>query len=124
MGIHNHYANIKENVPIRIKNKCNYPINLEYLKKYSNRKNINEEKDMIAFFESNKEYEMSIIDNYLKDKNRYEVFLSINNDDKIVSMLLYKEFKIKLISKLYFYKLRFLICFANIRTIIKTIEKN
>ena len=122
IGIHNHYAKIKEPVPIKVKNKCNYPVDLESLKKYSCRININEEKDLIDIFEIDDEYELSIVNNYLTNKKSYEVFLAIGDNNKIASMLLYKEFKFKILAMFYFFKLKILISYGNIGKIIEKIK--
>ncbi len=123
IGIHNHYAKIKENVPIKIKNKCIYPININNLNKYSNRINFDESKSAINHYEVIKEYEISIISNYLTIKKRYEVYITIGKDDEIASMLLYKDFRYKLLSKLYFFILKNFISYCTIRKLIEKIVK-
>lgn len=119
-GIYNHYNNIK--YPERISTKNTMPIKIEYLKRYSNNKYRNIEKDLLKQYITKKDdFEIGV--NLFKQVNsKYEVNMFISSNKKTIGKLLLKINKEKNIMLLYYYCLIFLISFISTKIIIKIIE--
>lgn len=89
-----------------LNNYLDFYMNYENLKSHSNELNKKEEKNLIKHF-SREDGAISVgtVINYLIEKRHYETYLYISDNKSIVSMLLYKEYKNKFISKIYYYNL-------------------
>ena len=123
MGIHNYYAKKEQPEIIDVTNKHIYPIDIKFLKQYSNKENIEQEKKLISFIPIEKDnYEFSVIINDLIKKKTFETFISITIDKKVAGGLLHKEFKTKLMAYIYSKYLNFIIKNKDLSKIIKVIE--
>ena len=123
IGIHNYYNHIERTEKIVVRNKNTFPIKINTLKKYSNSENTNENKELLEYYKTeNIDYRFTNVINYLKDKNLYEVFISVSDENEIAAGLLYKTIKNKSFAYIYYYLLKKIIDFHNIKLISKLLE--
>lgn len=103
LGLHNYYKSNKKPIKIDMKNKNIYPINLEELKKNEQLIDKVAQKKLINEYVINHDgYDFGIMMNYLKEKNKYEIYMYISDDKKAASGLFLKNIKNHFISNLYF----------------------
>ncbi len=123
LGIKNHYEHKDEPEKINVTGKYINPINLNSLKKYSYTEDLDIKRTNLNYFKMEKaNLEYSTLINYLIDKEKFEVYLSISNQKTAVGSLLYKTFKNKLSANIYCYLLRVLINNCDMKTIYKFLE--
>lgn len=123
MGIHNHYKNNNKTEKIVVRNDYIYPDKIEELKRYSTGNTQNEEKKLLRIEECiNGDYDYNVLFNHLLNRDTYELYITVANDNKIASRLLYKEIKSKIIAIMYFNILNYFIRHINIKTLIKYLE--
>ena len=127
MGLHNHYDNIKESVPIDVRNNYTYPINISNLKKYCHPVRSDDEvegrKDIKYIILPDKEgYDIGIWLCYYPKLSIYDSWIYITNNDGIASGLLHKEFSNMHLAKLYFYYLKYICSHKKIAKIVRMIE--
>lgn len=125
-GIHHNYYNTnkEEKINYLMQYKYYYKINLDYLKKFSNRALIECEKDLLDHFEIIKDkYIFGVNVNYIKLLKKYEVYLTINSNKRTVGSLMKKIITHKLFAYLYFIYLKSIIYTYNSRNIIKKCTK-
>ncbi len=124
LGVHNYYKNIKKVEKINIRNVSN-AICINDLKIYSDKTNFEEEKNLLDIYENiGDNFSYRIITNYLINKNKYEVYLCIFDNDNIASCLLLKEFTKKINASLYTEYLKYLVTHKNINNIVKMLKNS
>ena len=123
-GLRNYYKNKRVPVNINVRNSHTYPFNIDNLKTYSYFIDRNLEKKMVANdTNSSDNYDVDIIENYVPSLDKYEVFISVSNDEGVAAGLLTKVFKNKIMAKLYFKILTHICHFKKIEKIGKIVEK-
>ena len=125
MGLHNYYENDKEPVNINMKNPNIYPIDFKNLEKYSNKKHLNEDRITIdnSHISNKDDYELGTWFVYYKNIGIYGVWFYISNGSNSVGSLLYKEYSNRLIAKIYYIYLNFILSHKKISSIINTLVK-
>lgn len=124
MSLSYHFHHRNSITKIRIGNKYSFPLQIANLKQYAETKNDIEEKEMIQNHPVYDDiYEYDVVMNYLNKKGRYEVYLYLAGEDHFIGGLLYKEFRIKMIAKLYFFLLQKEIDKKDIYRIVKICSK-
>lgn len=124
MGVHNYYKNKHKIEKIEVRNNYTYPFNIKDLKHYSYVLDRTLEKKMVNHDYNNiEEYQFDVIENYIPSKDNYEVFISVLDDKNVVGGLLTKVFRNKMIAKLYFKCLSYLIHTKKVERITKIVEK-
>jgi len=124
MGIHNHYANKKNPEKILIQRESIFPVSLNDLKRFSERKNFKQDKKMFSHYcldISNCSY--GIVINYLVNLKKYECYLYISDETTTASMLLYYESEHYLLIYLYYFYLCMLIYTKNIKFLLRKIQR-
>ena len=123
MGIHNYYAKKEQPETINISNEHIYPLNVKYLKQFSYKENIDQEKNLISYIPLEKnDYDVNIAINNLINKKSFETFITISDNKNAAGGLLYKEFKTKFMANIYSKYLNFIIKYVRLNKLIKKIE--
>lgn len=98
-------------------------ITIKDLRKYSIRDNFDMDSTNLNFYAVEKnDCEFGIAVNYLVDKKEFEVYLFVRDKDTVASSLLYKVFKSRLYSSLYYYLLSKLVDKKNINLIYRYLK--
>ena len=123
MGLHNYYHNIKKAEKIIVRNEYIYPDKIEELKRYSTNENINEDKKLLYIDEIViDDYEYSIIMNNLIKKGSYEIYMTVEYDNKIATRLFYKEINNRILGVLYYKILKYFLNYIDIKKLLKFLE--
>ena len=121
---HNYYKKKKRVEKIKIRNEYTYPFIAKRLKQYSDKTNIDLEKQTLKSNIVYKEfYTLYNFIKYIQNKKCYEVFISIDDSKNEAGSLLYKTFKNKIIAFLYYKILNYIITHKKVYTIENIIER-
>lgn len=122
-GIYNHYKNINKVEKIQMRNDFTYPFDIKRMCRYSNLMDPNLEKKLINHFICFDDiYQIDVMMNYIKSKRWYEVYMVIDDDKTLVSGLLTRVFRNKILAILYYYYLSYLGKYKKILKLSKIIE--
>ena len=123
-GIHNYYENKKVPVNIEVRNQYTYPINLLEYRQYSNKEFINKDRNDIKVYSSfNGDYDIHIFLQKIIENGEYLTFFSLADSKNAVGGLFQKTYNNKIIAKIRFYYLKYLLKKCSINKILKMIEK-
>jgi hypothetical protein len=121
-GIYNHYHSKKKIEKIKIADSSLFDLN--GLKRYSSFVYQDLEKKLLDKITANvNNYQIDIIKNFIPDKHCYEVYITIENSEKLVSGLLTKKIGSKQVANLYYRYLSFIVFHKSFSKLIKKIEK-
>lgn len=122
-GIYNHYKNINKVEKIQMRNDFTYPFDIKKMCRYSNLMDPYLEKKLINHFICFDDiYQIDVMMNYIKSKHLYEVYMVIDDDKTLVSGLLTRVFRNKILAILYYYYLSYLGKYKKILKLSKIIE--